>query len=491
MADPSPPTLHVVTTAKGLRKLTDHIPPSATISVTPFDFNEDLLLVQVADAPVYEPNSIMDLMAKANIPCLCGRSESSAETPGLVYCEKGSALAESRGTITVGVPTLRVRPDGTREFAAAWATQLWIQKALAILKPAAAAVTPHGHLLMVPAPDQTVATLQQQAEKAGLQRIAIRLPVAAAFVARLMFAPGSDTGEIAKWQRAIVAQAATQGLRPIGLWSITGPGERTVQLLLDAGTQPVERPQTFRVGAEAAVSICRKGEKNPWSALPITPAPTQVAVTTPAQRALGPMPRSLAAAAARAAVAAAVAAADATAATAVGAPTPVGTPPVADATAATAATRDHGAAAESSPPTVAGPVADTTNSVADGHVAPGGRRTLIIHDDDADVVPAAAAAAVAAAATDVAVMTSPVVDVGAAGNTTPEDRMLELLMLVRQRAGKDVGLLVTEPADDEMYEMCVVMNNWEVTDDVMKKLEILRNVPGPRWPRLRTFQCTQ
>ena len=525
----SSPSLHLVTTEKGLAKLRVHLPPSATIASTPFEFNRDLFFAQISDAPTSDPATITDILYKAHIPCLCGRPESAVDTPGLVYCLNGSALAESRGTITVGVRTLRTRPDGTREFAAEWATQLWLQKALALLKPAAAAVTPHGHLLMVPAADQTLATLQQLAEDAGLQRMAIRLPAAAAFVARLRFASGSDTDVIFKWQRAIMTQAATQGLSPIGHWSHTDSGECALQLMLDAGRQPVDEPQILRVGAGGLASICRKGEKNPWLVPPPGSVPAQAATPTAKVRApaasttpaltqasatsRGPMPRPVAAAAAKAAAAAAAsavaaaatpaagapsapaaaakaaaaAAASAVAAAAtpaVGAPTPPSTPPVSDATAGAAATT----------------LADTGLPGVEGRAGSRGTVRIAIDDTDDSALPALAAAddeeptaaVLASTVRDAAAVTAPtVVAVAAVVNRTPVDPMTELLMFVRQRAGKDVRLPVTEPADDEIYEMCKAMNKWEVTVDVVKKLELWRSDLDPRWSALRTEHCAQ
>jgi hypothetical protein len=286
------PNLYAVTTEKGLVKLRGHLAPSATIHVTPFELNEELLLVQIVDTTDYDPVSIMDLMERAHITCVCGRPESAAGKPGLVYSQKGSALAESRGTLTVGVPTLRVRPDGTREFATEWATQLWMQKALRTLQPAAAALNPHGHLLMVPAPGQSVATLQQRAEEAGLAIIAIRLPAAAAFVARMILPAGTPTVEIGGLQWATEAQLATRGLQAIGRWSCIGPGETIIQLLLDPGAQQVDQPQIHRVGAAGLVAISRKGEKNPWQDPPASPEPAPVPVKPPSVPGSGPVPKA-------------------------------------------------------------------------------------------------------------------------------------------------------------------------------------------------------
>ena len=169
---------------------------------------------------------------------------------------------------------------------------------------------------------------------------------------------------------------------------------------------------------------------------------------------------------------------------AVGAPTPPSTPPVSDATAGAAATT----------------LADTGLPGVEGRAGSRGTVRIAIDDTDDSALPALAAAddeeptaaVLASTVRDAAAVTAPtVVAVAAVVNRTPVDPMTELLMFVRQRAGKDVRLPVTEPADDEIYEMCKAMNKWEVTVDVVKKLELWRSDLDPRWSALRTEHCAQ
>ena len=223
--DTETPTLYAVTTLAGTAKMRILLGPDAQTDTTPFEHNAGLFLIRSFDQHGrHNPKEIMDAMAKAKLGCLCGHAESSSPTSGLVWSLKGSVMAELKGTVTLAVPTLRVRWDGTKEFPVEWAMPTWYQKAISLLKPAAAAINPQGHLLVVPGTGQTVATLIKLAEEEGLTRIAVRLPTADAYVARLSFPPGQETDGLATMLKRVGKRAEAQRLLPVGTWCIPAPG---------------------------------------------------------------------------------------------------------------------------------------------------------------------------------------------------------------------------------------------------------------------------
>ena len=261
------PTLFAVTTRIGATKLMELLGTGTQTDMTVFEYNPGMVLVRAFDNDRnFKPADIMRDMDKAKLGCLCGHAESDTTPPGLVYSRKDSAMAERAGTLTLSVPTIRVRRDGTKEFQADWATQAWIQKAIVLLQPAAASITPHGHLLVVPGRGQSVATLMKEAEAAGLVRIAFRLPVTEVYVARLLFPTGTDTDELAMELEAVGEHARTQGFVPVGPWDYIAPGRATLQLMRESGPAPPTGPQTFKVGENMMASIHLKSGPDPWPA---------------------------------------------------------------------------------------------------------------------------------------------------------------------------------------------------------------------------------